>query len=160
MRCFFYIARVHAASRCRYGSPRVTAQLAREGIVVNHKAVEREMARQGLAGRVQPPEDPHHTARPAADPGGGPVRRDFTADAAKLNSRWCGDITYLRTWEGWLFPGHRHRHRLPPGRGIHAMADHLRTPAWVSDALGATPSPPADPAARRDLPHRLCRGLC
>ena len=46
-----HIARVHAASRRRYGSPRVTAQLAREGITVNHKAVEREMARQGLAGR-------------------------------------------------------------------------------------------------------------
>ena len=46
-----HIARVHASSRRCYGSPRVTAQLAREGIVVNHKAVEREMARQGLAGR-------------------------------------------------------------------------------------------------------------
>jgi hypothetical protein len=33
------------------GCPRVTAQLAREGITVNHKAGEREMARQGLAGR-------------------------------------------------------------------------------------------------------------
>ena len=55
-----HIARVHAASRRRYGSPRVTAQLAREGIVVNHKAVEREMARQGLARPRQPPEDPHH----------------------------------------------------------------------------------------------------
>jgi HTH-like domain len=40
-----HVARVHAASRCRYGSPRVTAQLAWEGITVNHKAVEREMAR-------------------------------------------------------------------------------------------------------------------
>ena len=38
-----HIARVHAASRRRYGSPRVTAQLAREGITVNHKAVEREI---------------------------------------------------------------------------------------------------------------------
>ena len=46
-----HIARVYRESRRRYGSPRVTVQLAREGIVVNHKAVEREMARQGLAGR-------------------------------------------------------------------------------------------------------------
>src|SRR5450755_1576658 len=38
-----HVARVHAASRRRYGSPRVTAQLAREGITVNQKAVEREM---------------------------------------------------------------------------------------------------------------------
>jgi putative transposase len=20
-----------------------------------------------------------------------------------INTRWCGDITYIRTWEGWLY---------------------------------------------------------
>ena len=29
------------------------------------------------------------------------IRRDFTADAASINQRWCGDITYVATWEGW-----------------------------------------------------------
>jgi putative transposase len=27
--------------------------------------------------------------------------RDFSADAP--NQRWVADITYLRTWEGWLY---------------------------------------------------------
>src|SRR4051794_15899182 len=31
------------------------------------------------------------------------IRRNFTADAANINARWCGDITYIRTWEGWLY---------------------------------------------------------
>jgi transposase InsO family protein len=31
------------------------------------------------------------------------IRRDFTTDANRLNSRWCGDITYIHTWKGWLF---------------------------------------------------------
>lgn len=41
---------VHKASRGRYGEPRVSAQLARDGVVVNHKTVERLMAREGLQG--------------------------------------------------------------------------------------------------------------
>jgi hypothetical protein len=30
------------------------------------------------------------------------IRRDFTVNATKVNSRWCGDITHVGTWEGWL----------------------------------------------------------
>jgi putative transposase len=44
-----HIARVHKSSRRRYGSHRVTAQLAREGIPVNHKTVGAEMAARALA---------------------------------------------------------------------------------------------------------------
>jgi putative transposase len=42
-------------------------------------------------------------ADPAAAARAGQARRDFTAGAAKTSSRWCGDITYLGTWEGWLY---------------------------------------------------------
>jgi putative transposase len=35
------------------------------------------------------------TLRPAAR--ADLIRRDFTADAAKINSRWCGDIIYVGT---------------------------------------------------------------
>jgi hypothetical protein len=42
-------------------------------------------------------------ADPAAATRADQIRRDFTADASKLNSRWCGDITYIGTWEGWLY---------------------------------------------------------
>ena len=31
------------------------------------------------------------------------IRRDFAVNAAAVNTRWCGDITYLPTWEGWLY---------------------------------------------------------
>ncbi|MFF5229931.1 DDE-type integrase/transposase/recombinase [Dactylosporangium sp. NPDC000521] len=31
------------------------------------------------------------------------VQRDFTVDAAAVDTRWCGDITYIDTWEGWLY---------------------------------------------------------
>ena len=31
------------------------------------------------------------------------IRRDFTVDATAVDTRWCGDITYINTWEGWLY---------------------------------------------------------
>jgi putative transposase len=61
------------------------------------------------------------------------VRRDFTADASRLNSRWCGDITYIRTWEGWLFLATVIDIASRRVAGF-AMADHLRT-ELVADAL-------------------------
>ena len=41
----------HRNSRGRYGEPRITAQLARDGVAVNHKRVERLMAVNGITGR-------------------------------------------------------------------------------------------------------------
>jgi transposase InsO family protein len=35
---------------------------------------------------------------PAAAARADAIRRDFTADAASINQRWCGDITYIATW--------------------------------------------------------------
>ncbi len=29
------------------------------------------------------------------------IGRVFTADAS--NIRWCGDITYVKTWDGWAY---------------------------------------------------------
>ncbi|MFE5582379.1 hypothetical protein [Kitasatospora sp. NPDC056531] len=41
------------------------------------------------------------------------VLRDFEHDPVAMDARWCGDITYVPTEEGWLFLANRHRHRLP-----------------------------------------------
>lgn len=96
-----HIARVHASSRCRYGSPRVTAQLAREGIVVNHKAVEREMARQGLTGRCSRRRIRTTWRDPAQVPAADLVHRDFARSRA--DELWIGDATYIWTGEGWCY---------------------------------------------------------
>jgi putative transposase len=61
------------------------------------------------------------------------IRRDFTADAGQLNARWCGDITYIGTWEGWLFLATVID--IASRRVVgYALADHLRT-ELVSAAL-------------------------
>jgi HTH-like domain len=96
-----HIARVHAASRRRYGSPRVTVQPAREGITVNHKAVEREMARQGLAGRCSRRKIRTTRRDPSQVPAADLVRRDFTRPGT--DELWIGDATYIWTDEGWCY---------------------------------------------------------
>ena len=96
-----HIARIHAASRRRYGSPRVTAQLAREGITVNHKAVEREMAHQGLSGRCSRRKIRTTRRDPGQVPAADLVRRDFARSRA--DELWIGDATYIRTDEGWCY---------------------------------------------------------
>src|SRR4030095_12620908 len=96
-------------------------------------------------------------ADPAAAARADQIRRDFTADASKINARWCGDITYIGTWEGWLYLATVID--IASRRVVgYALADHLRTElvsAALANALavrdpdpgvichsGATPSHP------------------
>jgi transposase InsO family protein len=47
-------------------------------------------------------EEDHHR-RPGASTRPDLVGRDFGINAEAVNTRWCGDITYIHTWEGWLY---------------------------------------------------------
>ena len=128
------IRAVHKESRGRYGAPRVHAELRRKGHRHGRKRIARLMRQASLAGRAARRWKKTTIADPAAAARADQIRRDFTADASKLNSRWCGDITYLHTWEGWLFLATviDIASRWVVG---YAMADHLRT-SLVADALG------------------------
>jgi len=96
------IKHIHAVSRGTYGSPRVHAELRLEhGIRVGRKRVERLMGQAGLEG-IPVPRKARTTVRVegvrcAPDL----VERDFSAIAP--DRLWCADITYLPTWEGWLY---------------------------------------------------------
>jgi transposase InsO family protein len=79
----------------------VTAQLAREGIPVNHKAVEAEMVRQGLRGRSSRRKMRTTRRDPSKVPALDLVGRDF--ERAQLDQLWIGDATYIWTDEGWLY---------------------------------------------------------
>jgi transposase InsO family protein len=61
------------------------------------------------------------------------IRRDFAVDAAAVNTRWCGDITYIWTWEGWLYLATVIDIASRRVVGF-ALAEHLRT-ELVADAL-------------------------
>ena len=127
------ITAVHAGSRGRYGAPRVHAQLARDGLHHGRKRVARIMRSAGLRGRAAKRWKKTTIADPAAAARVDKIRRDFTVNAAAVNSRWCGDITYVSTWEGWLYLATVID--IASRRVVgYAMADHLRT-SLVADAL-------------------------
>lgn len=97
------IEAIHDASNGTYGAPRVHEELAEQGHRHGRKRIARLMRAKGLRGRTprrwrkttEP--DPNAQARPDL------IGRDFGPDPLGLNRRWCGDITYVRTWEGWLY---------------------------------------------------------
>ena len=93
---------IHAASGGTYGAPRVHAELRLEyGIRVGRKRVERLMTSAGLEG-IPVPRKARTTVRVAGVRlAPDLVERDFNPAAA--NRLWCADITYLATWEGWLY---------------------------------------------------------
>ena len=95
------IATVHAASGDTYGSPRVTVELRDQGVRVNRKRVERIMRQRGVIGRHQRRRKRTTIPDAAAPPVPDLLGRDFTATAP--NQRWCGDITYLRVGDRFLY---------------------------------------------------------
>ena len=97
------IRQAHQASKGRYGAPRVHAELRRRGHRHGKKRVARLMRCAGLRGRAPRRWNKTTVPDPAAAARADLIRRDFTVNAAAVNTRWCGDITYLPTWEGWLY---------------------------------------------------------
>jgi transposase InsO family protein len=116
----------HEESKGRYGSPRVHARLRAQGLRHSRKRVARLMRAQGLQGRAAKRWKKTTIPDPAAAARADRIRRDFTADASKLNTRWCGDITYIATWEGWLYLATVIDIASRRVVGF-ALADHLRT---------------------------------
>ena len=95
------IRAIHAASRSTYGSPRVYAQLKQDGFEVGRGRVARLLRELGLMGlpakRFRHTTDSTHPLPVALNV----LARNFEAE--RPNERWATDITYLWTWEGWLY---------------------------------------------------------
>lgn len=96
------IALIHQQSRRTYGSPRVSQALRSQGRRVGRRRVARLMREQQLVGRCRRPRKPRTTDSRH----GGPIARNRLRHMPALTGPdqvWAGDITYLRTGEGWLY---------------------------------------------------------
>jgi len=95
------LRKIHAASRGTYGSPRVHAQLVRDGVTVGKERVARLMRADGLQGRVRrrfkATTDSKH-AEPVAP---NVLNREFAVKDS--DSVWCADITSIWTASGWVY---------------------------------------------------------
>jgi putative transposase len=126
------IGELHVLRRGVYGSPRIWADLVLgDGERIGRKRVERLMREAGLSGLITKRYKATTIRVPGVRVADDLLDRDFSADAP--NQRWVADITYLRTWEGWLY--------LVAVQDLYSrrivgwsMADHMRT-ELVTDAL-------------------------
>jgi len=126
------ITEIHEDSDGTYGSPRVTVELRKRGFVVNHKRTERLMRIHDIVGHTP------RKKRITTIPGGrhripDRVQRDFTPEA--LDVTWCGDISYINTWEGFLYLSFVEDLASRRILGL-SMANHMRA-ELVGDALDA-----------------------
>jgi len=84
-----------------YGSPRITAELHDQGISCGKNRVARLMRENGIKARTKKrfrvTTKSDHNLPIAEDL----VKRDFSADSE--DKVWLSDITYVWTWEGWLY---------------------------------------------------------
>ena len=96
------ITRVHTANLGVYGARKVWNELKREGTTVARCTVERLMRACGLRGiprektRKTTIGEGAETPRPADK-----VNRQFVATAP--NQLWVADLTYIRTYSGWVY---------------------------------------------------------
>jgi transposase InsO family protein len=97
------IEQIHKASRATYGSPRVHAALRRDGVATATKRVARLMREQGLHGRSKRRFKRTTIADPTAAAAADLIKRAFAPGTTLIDRAWCSDITYVRTWEGWLY---------------------------------------------------------
>jgi len=95
------IVRVHAENFGVYGAPKIWAQLNREGIPVARCTVERLMRELDLQGAVRGRVKRTTIADDAADRPRDLVDRHFAAEAP--NRLWVADLTYVRTWSGFVY---------------------------------------------------------
>ena len=95
------VMKAHTASKCRYGSPRVHAELKAAGERVGRKRVARLMREKRLVARMRrrfrTTTDSKHDFPIAPNV----LDRDFTASAP--DRAWVTDITFLWTAQGWLY---------------------------------------------------------
>lgn len=95
---------IHRVSGETYGSPRVHAQLRKEGVGIAKKRVARLMRSANIA--VKTRRRYHATTNSRHDHPVAPnvLERKFDVEDAKEVDRvWAADITYIPTWEGWLY---------------------------------------------------------
>jgi putative transposase len=126
------IRELHKLRRKVYVSPRIWSDLVLDdGERIGRKRVERLMRKAGLSGLQEKKWKATTVRVPGVRVADDLLDRDFATGAP--NRCWVADITYLRTWEGWLY--------LVAVQDLFSrrivgwsMADHMRT-ELVTDAL-------------------------
>ena len=113
------ITKVHQESKRRYGAPHIHAELRHRGHRHGRKRIARLMRAAGVRGGAPKRWKKTTIPDPATPTRADLICRDFSTNAAHINTRWCGDITY----------------RTPPRAGCFWL------PSWILPLAGWSGSP-------------------
>ena len=99
------IATIHRNSRATYGSPRIHREVRAGGWRCGRQRIARLMRETGLRARTRLRWRPKTTNsnHGQAVPGNVLQRRFKVKEIGGTDRVWCGDVTYIRTSEGWLY---------------------------------------------------------
>jgi putative transposase len=143
------IAALFEANDGTYGYRRIHAALRRGGDQAGPELIRRLMRELGLVACQPRPWRPATTQQGAAGPIPDLVHRDFSAEVP--GAKMVGDITYIPTWEGWVFLATVIDCSTRKVAGW-AVADNYRTPL-ISSAIEMAARNidlPADPVFHSD----------
>lgn len=93
------IKSIYRESKCRYGSPRITAALRSQGILAGKNRIARIMKENHIAVKCR--HKRHYTKTVVKQINTDLVERRF--NPVIKNRIWASDITYIRTKEGWKY---------------------------------------------------------
>jgi putative transposase len=93
--------KIFETARGNPGVRRMRAELAASGHRLSHKRVWRLMKAAGLRGRHPRAWRRTTIGGDAPVPAPDLLGRNFHAE--QPNQKWCGDITYIKTWDGWAY---------------------------------------------------------
>jgi putative transposase len=97
------ISAIHTESKGTYGSPRVHQVLRRKGVPCGRRRVARLMRIAGLEGRCKKRWRKTTIQDPDAQTEALDLIQRAFGPAVELDARYCGDITYVPTWQGWSY---------------------------------------------------------
>lgn len=95
------IAEIYKESRETYGVPRILSMLNRQNISISKRRCGRLMHELGIEGVSKKAKKPRQKSKPETESAPDLIKRQFSADAP--NKAWFADITYIKTYQGWLY---------------------------------------------------------
>jgi putative transposase len=95
------IKSIHKHSRYIYGSPRIHAELKKEGKICSRRRIAKIMRIHGIQAKTYKLWKKTAVAKMHKEIAPNHVNQNFTVDAP--NKTWVSDISYIATREGWLY---------------------------------------------------------
>ena len=95
------IKQVFEESKRTYGSPRITANLKRQGYVISRPRVAKLMRKEGLRSKIKRRFRVTTNSNHGYSISENHLCRNFKPKT--LNETWVSDITYIKTDQGWLY---------------------------------------------------------